>query len=228
MAPFYDFLEAFSSACKQASVILIGGDTTRSNQQLLMSVTAIGTAPTQAIKFRKNAKPGDLLCVAGKIGEAHLGLTALEHEEPYFSNYKHAFLNPTARIAEGIWLGQQKAVNSMMDVSDGLFIDLKRLCEASQIACEINLDVFTPDLKFTAACEALKLDPITTQLTGGEDYALMFSVAPKAYQDMSNQFQNTFKYDLKCIGKFQAGQGITLMKNNKQITPNIKPFSHLE
>ncbi|MCH9757258.1 MAG: thiamine-phosphate kinase [Gammaproteobacteria bacterium] len=222
------FLEAFSAACRKASVILIGGDTTRSTQQLLISITAIGMAKTEEIKFRKNTKPGNLLCVAGNPGEAHLGFTALEQEQPLFLNYKHRFLNPNARLTEGAWLAKQKAITSMMDISDGLFIDLERLCDASSVACDLNLDSLTPDTEFKSACEALKLDSMTIQLTGGEDYALMFSVTSEAYPSLTKQFKNQFKYDLKCIGKFQTGQGITLIKNNKQITQNIKPFLHFE
>ncbi len=221
-----DFLEAFSSACKKAGVTLIGGDTTRSHQQLMISITAIGIAPTHHIKFRKNTQPHDLLCMAGQIGEAHLGLTALEQNNTQHLNYKNAFLNPHARIAEGIWLGQQSGVTSIMDVSDGLLIDLERLCKASSIACKLNLDAFTPNAAFISACKALKLDPITAQLAGGEDYALMFSVAPEAYQALAEQFQSTFKYALKSIGVFQTGLGVKLTQNNKPITKDITPFSH--
>jgi thiamine-monophosphate kinase len=223
-----EFLDAFSNACKAASVILIGGDTTRSNQQLLLSITAIGTANTDNTKFRCNTKPGDLLCIAGSPGKAHLGLMALEKNKPDLLAYKQLFLNPTARIHEGIWLGKQAAVTSMMDVSDGLFIDLKRLCKQSDIACEINLDAFTPDSDFQSACEALKLDAITTQLAGGEDYALMFSVAPEAYSAMKKQFEVLFKYEPKCVGKFHKGQDITFTQGKQQIALNIKPFLHFE
>ncbi|MCH9763540.1 MAG: thiamine-phosphate kinase [Gammaproteobacteria bacterium] len=223
-----EFLDAFSNACKAASVILIGGDTTRSEQQLLLSITAIGTANTSNIKFRCNTKPGDLLCIAGSPGNAHLGLIALEHNKPDLLDYKQHFLNPTARIHEGIWLGKQAAVTSMMDVSDGLLIDLGRLCKQSDIACEINLDILIPDDSFKSACEALKLDAMTTQLAGGEDYALMFSVAPDAYLSLKKQFKHLFKYEPKCVGVFHTGQDVTFTKGKQQFELNIKPFLHFE
>lgn len=222
------FLDAFSKKCKEASVILIGGDTTYSNQQLIISITAIGTTETQNIKFRKNAKSGDLLCIAGHLGEAHLGFTALERNQPHFTAYKNRFLNPIARIAEGIWLGQQNAVHSMMDISDSLFIDLERLCKASGVGCEINLDRSPPKPEFKSACEILTLDPVTTQLEGGEDYALMFSVAPEAYPSISKQFKAHFNYSLKCIGQFKTDPEISVIQNNQKITPNIKSFLHFE
>ncbi|MDX2346247.1 MAG: thiamine-phosphate kinase [Legionella sp.] len=223
-----EFLEAFSKACKDASVILIGGDTTRSSKQLMLSITAIGIAPHTNIKYRKHAKPNDLLMIAGNIGHAHLGLIALEQNKPELLNYKKAFLSPTARIPEGIWLGKQAAVTSMMDTSDGLSMDLERLCQASKLTCEVNLDKFEPNADFQSACKALKLSPRTVQLSGGEDYGLMFSVESDAYQTLTKQFKQQFKYDLKCIGKMKAGQTITWLQNMLPISLNIKPFLHFE
>jgi thiamine-monophosphate kinase len=226
-----EFLEAFSSACKAASVILIGGDTTRSNQQLMLSITAIGTAPNTHIKYRKHTKPDDLLCIAGQIGHAHLGLTALEQNQSQLLHYKQDFLSPTARINEGVWLGQQKAVTSMMDTSDGLWLDLERLCKASHITCDVNLDAFKPDTAFQTACDTLALDAITVQLSGGEDYGLLLSIAPEAYQTLAEQFKQQFQYDLKCIGTFKFAQNtsdknITWLKSNQPVALNIRPFLH--
>jgi thiamine-monophosphate kinase len=230
------FLEAFAKACKAESVMLIGGDTTRSSQQLMLSITAIGTALNTHIKYRTHTQPGDLLCIAGQIGHAHLGLTALEKNSPNLFNYKKAFLSPTARIKEGIWLGKQESVTSMMDTSDGLLLDLMRLCEASDLACAVNLDALKPSAAFQSACETLALDAITTQLSGGEDYGLMISVSPEAYLTLAQQFTRHFQYDLKCIGAFKPSQNkhnpnITWLQNNQPIDLKdlkIKPFLHFE
>ncbi|MDF1678547.1 MAG: thiamine-phosphate kinase [Legionellaceae bacterium] len=222
------FLNAFSSACKAASVLLLGGDTTGASETFAISITAIGTIKNEYIKLRSTASAHDLLCVAGQIGDAHLGLTALENNHAAHLNYKNRFLNPNARIAEGVWLGQQTAVNSMMDVSDGIFIDLTRMCQASDLGCILNLDTFMPDISFINMCRTLNLEPINVQLEGGEDYSLMFSVSPDAYEKLADAFKKQFQYSLKCIGTFQTGQGITLMQNHHPIEQDITPFSHFK
>ena len=73
-----NFLEAFTTACKDTSVILIGGDTTRSTDKLCISITVIGTAKNSHLKYRKNAQVNDLICLVGPVGYAHVGFVALE------------------------------------------------------------------------------------------------------------------------------------------------------
>lgn len=220
------FLKAFAEACKASSVILIGGDTTRSTKDLFISVTAMGSVPKKQIKFRTHAKPNDFICVAGNLGHAHLGFTALETAYPNFLNYKHDFLEPTARLREGAWFSEQTEITGMMDISDGLYLDLQRFCKASHLGVNIHLDVLQPSSSFKSACRTLKLDPITTQLTGGEDYGLMISIAQQAYTKITHQFKQTFGYELTPIGKFREGTGVHILKNNTQIELNLKPFSH--
>lgn len=220
------FLKAFTDACKAASVMLIGGDTTYASHNLVISVTAIGAASKSHIKHRAHAKPGDIICVAGNLGHAHLGFTALETSRKGFEEYKQAFLQPTARQDEGIWFGEQTAITSMMDLSDGLYVDLKRLCEASSVAGRINLEALTPSTRFKQACDAFNLDATTTQLTGGEDYGLMISVSPKAYETIAYEFKQAFNYELICIGNVLDGAGIQIMQNNKPIHLDLNLFSH--
>lgn len=220
------FLKAFTDACKAASVMLIGGDTTHASDSLFISVTAIGIAPKQHIKLRSHAKPGDLICVAGNLGHAHLGFTALETSHSTLFEFKQDFLKPTARLREGVWFGEKTAITGMMDISDGLYLDLKRFCAASQLAARINIDTLTPKTSFEDACHALHLDPTITQLTGGEDYGLMVSLSPKTSPDMITQFKQAFGYDLIPIGSLQEGTGVQFLKKNKLIELNLKSFSH--
>jgi thiamine-monophosphate kinase len=220
------FLHAFSKACKAASVLLIGGDTTGSSHDLLISITAIGMAATTHIKRRSTVKPGDLLYITGNLGYAHLGLTALEEKNSTMSEFKRAFLKPNARMQEGIWFGQQSAVTGMMDISDGLWVDVNRMCSASQCGMRLNLDACKPSTAFNKTAKNLNLDPITVQLIGGEDYGLMLAVTPKAHLELAADFKQKFGYELSCIGKFTAGNNITLLEHDKPSLRKVVPFSH--
>ena len=220
------FLAAFARCCKNAKLLLIGGDTTGSPDQLFISVTVIGTAKNTQIKYRHSACQNDLIYLVGNTGFAHLGLVALETARKGFAAFKQCCLKPTARLKEGLWLAQFAGVHALMDVSDGLFIDLQRLCEASKVAAEINLDGFQATRPFKAACEKLSLDPLNTQLTGGEDYSLLVTLDPAHAAQIAAQFEATFGDTLTPIGLIKQGHGVTFLKNGKPQLLTLKPFSH--
>ncbi len=198
-------LEYFVYMCETFNVILIGGDIVGSSNALSLSVTMIGTAPTAEIKFRKYARLGDAICIVGDMGYAHIGLNALEkHKQDSISHkFVDALLKPNAKVNEGIWLRSQQAVSAMIDTSDGLISDLTKLCKASNVAARINLEeaAFSIEPQFQTACNFLKLNPLNTQLTGGEDYGLLFTVNPGNYEKLAEKFMSRFGYRIKYIGQ---------------------------
>ncbi len=224
----HDFLRAFTRACKACDVVLIGGDTTASPHKLFISVTAIGRAEKSHLKFRSQAKEGDIVCVAGNLGHAHVGLMALEKGCEGLITFKEAFLKPKALLREGLWLGSQKGVSSMMDISDGLYIDLKRLCQASGGAAEIELESLPISSDFQAACHTLKLDPREVQLTGGEDYGLLMTINCQNFQSIVNAFESSFGYPLKAVGKIlkEPLGNVILTQSGHDVPFVFKPFSH--
>ena len=72
-------------ACERHGVDIIGGDTTTSLTGLALSITAIGTAPTEQISYRSGAKETDLICVSGNLGAAYMGLQILEREKAVYN-----------------------------------------------------------------------------------------------------------------------------------------------
>lgn len=220
------FLEAFTKSCKETQVLLIGGDTTRSPDTLLLSVTVIGLADNTRIKYRHSAHVNDRIYLAGQLGHAHLGLQALETSIDGFESFKQSCLKPTARLQEGLWLAEHAGVHAMMDCSDGLFIDLKRLCEASNVSAEIHCDDFQATPELTAACQQLKLDPLTTQLSGGEDYGLLMTLDAAQSSRIATEFEAAFGYPLTPIGHIKQGHGISFLKNGKPQWLTLNPFTH--
>ena len=218
----HQFLQSFSEQCKAANVLLIGGDTTKSPDKLFISVTAIGIALNTHIKLRSTAKPGDLICISGNIGHAHIGFTTLEGNKDGFDSFKSSFLKPKACLQEALSLGSQPSVTAMMDLSDGLYIDLQRLSEASKVAATINLDALEPSQAFQSACKQLALDSLTTQLTGGEDYSLLFTLKPENHHSVISQF----KFPVKVIGQMMEGTGVQFIQNGQPHLLNLKPFTH--
>ncbi len=221
-----DFLAALVTACKDASVILIGGDTTRSTDKLCICISVIGISVTQNIKYRSTAKIGDVVCVIGNLGYAHLGLISCEQSLPDLQEYKNAFLCPTAKINEGLWLAEKPGVNSMMDISDGLYIDLKRLCMSSQVAAHIELNDLQPPTAFKKVCDRLQLEAVNVMLTGGEDYGLLCTVNNAHYAQLAEDFKHEFGYPLQRIGNIVAGANVHFTENAMPKQLELKPFSH--
>jgi thiamine-monophosphate kinase len=220
------FFRHFSNVCKEASVVLIGGDTTKSESKLFISITAIGTAATENIKYRSTAKVDDIICVAGNLGYAHLGLVACEQSLNDFEEYKSSFLRPEAKVKEGIWLAGKQSVTSMMDLSDGLYIDLKRLCNASGAGAAIKLESLIPSSVFAANCNSTGLDSVNIMLTGGEDYCLLFTVQNNFYETLSQEFLKNFGYGIKPIGRIIEGSGVHIIENGKLVNLKLQPFTH--
>lgn len=220
------FIDAFSQACHEANVIVIGGDTTASDRDLFINVTAIGEANPAYVKGRSTARPGDIICVIGELGLAHLGLMAFENQQPDFEIEKAHFLKPQAKINEGVWLGKQSGVTSLMDISDGLLVDLKRLCEASKVGAALNLNALPPTESFKQACHTLSLDPTTVMLTGGEDYGLLCTLAPNDFDFLSAAFATAFNSTLKKIGVITSSTDVTLTLDDKPIELTLTPFNH--
>ncbi len=222
------FLQYFVEACRAAQVQLIGGDTTRSPGTLFISLTVIGTGLISNIKRRSTAQPGNILAVAGALGHAHLGFLALENNVPDLKFFKDAFLYPTARCSEGLWLGNQSAVTAMMDISDGLWVDTQKLCEASGVSATIPIENANIQSSYIMACHTLGVDCLETILIGGEDYGLLIAIQQDAYAQLAHDFQQQFGYALTMVGtlKPSAEEVIQLTKNNVPVQLDLKPFSH--
>ena len=221
-----DFLQAFAACCKKSQVVLIGGDTTASPDKLFISVTVLGSAENTQIKYRHSARANDKIYLVGSAGLAHVGLQALETACEDVQLFKQNCLKPTARLKESLWIAQQVGVHAMMDCSDGLFVDLQRLCQASRVAAEINLDYFKASHEFIAACQKLNCDPLLTQLTGGEDYGLIITVDAAHEAQIASLFASEFAYPLTPIGHIKKGSGIEFTKNGQPELLTLTPFSH--
>lgn len=220
------FFVSFTEACKKQNVQLIGGDTTASERDLFISVTVIGRAENAHLKFRHGAKVGDVVCIAGDLGESHAGLVALEKNEAGMDIVKAKSLRPVARKREGLWIGEQTDVTAMMDVSDGFYVDLERLLKASKVGAIVNLELLKPSKKLAEACATLHLDVRECMLIGGEDYALLLTISAGAYEKLDRDFEKEFGYPLIKVGAITATDGLELRENGKPVPFTCKPFSH--
>lgn len=188
-----ELYEGIKAACEKYRVDLIGGDTTASLKGLTISITAIGEAPEKKIVYRNGAKEGDLLVVTGDLGAAYIGLQLLEREKKIFienpevkTDLKgHDYtvgrqLKPEARLDIIDLLGELDIVpTSMMDISDGLSSEITHICQQSQVGCLVEEEKVPISQETYNTALTFNIDPINCALSGGEDYELLFTIAPK-------------------------------------------------
>ncbi len=181
------------AACADYNVDLIGGDTTSSQSGLVISITALGTAPKDQICYRSGAKEYDLLVVSGDLGGAYMGLQVLEREKEVFKanpNIQpdldgHDYilqrqLKPQARL-DVVKMLKELGVKptSMIDISDGLASEILHICKASNVGCHLYDEKMPIDAKTSMVAIDFNLDPSMCALNGGEDYELLFTIDQK-------------------------------------------------
>lgn len=161
------FIGGLREVLSAYDVPLLGGDTVRGEGgPRAWGLTAIGRATHRPVPSRSGAQPGDRLCLTGPVGAAMMGFEALRDGS---SADSEAYWRPRPLLAEGRALAPQ--VSAMMDVSDGVLLDSRRLAEASGVTLTIDT---------TAVPLAAPEDRRSDALRWGEDYQLLFTLPPDA------------------------------------------------
>jgi thiamine-monophosphate kinase len=211
---------------------LLGGDTVNTSGPLFVSITAIGDLPRGGMVKRSGAKKGDLVMLTGTIGDAAIGLAlasgkipgqwGLGRDECDHLVGRYLVPEPRNALASALRLHASAA----MDVSDGLFGDLGKLCAASGVSADVEIKNVPISW---AAGPALDKVPelIETMLTGGDDYEIVCTIPP----DRERQFvalARDAKVDVKVVGKVVEGRKPPrfLDANGKALTVAQASFSH--
>ncbi len=171
------FYRGMSRLGNELGSVLIGGDLSGSNRGLQITITAIGETLSRRLLYRSGGKPGDVLFVTGILGLSAAGLKLLRSgrmrgQSRHERLALRAHRRPRPRCETGIWLAQSGLVACMMDLSDGLSVDLRRLCAAGGTGAEIETDRLPA---FTQSA-AWNCSPVSLALHGGEDFELLFAV----------------------------------------------------
>jgi thiamine-monophosphate kinase len=204
------FFFGLRSLARTAGVTLLGGDTTGTSGPLVINVAVLGRAHPARIKLRSGARPGDVICVTGVLGDSGGGLRILLEERPLGrdeARLVRAHHRPRPHLAEGEWLGRRPAVMAMMDVSDGIDSDMRRIMERSGCGAEIALDRLpvSAALRHCAGRYDWNLEEVAAG--GGEDYCLLVSVRAADFSRLAAGFRKAFGRPLVAIGRITAEAG---------------------
>ena len=218
------WLEAFTRGlnlmAQACDLRLIGGDTTRG--PLCLTVTVFGRVPKGQALSRSGARPGDLLCVGGELGNAAGALPLVLGQrsatpaiaEPLLAHY----WSPQPQFALGQAL--RNKATSALDISDGLLADCGHIALASQVGLQIDNDRVPTSL----ALQAFLGDAGAQQaaLSGGDDYVLAFTLPAVELPTLL-----AGGWPIHVIGRVTEGQGVSLIdKHGHDITPAIRGYQH--
>lgn len=200
------FMDGLRSAAREAGVALVGGDLSRA-AKVMISVTVTGEV-REPVR-RDGARPGDAIFVSGTLGDAAGGLRLIEKggsrgvAKPV-RPLVDAFLDPVPRLKLGALLAGRGLASAMIDVSDGLSVDLAHICGESGVGAEIEAG----RVPISPALERFALDPLALALDGGEDFELLFTVRPAkraAVEALARRFR------LTRIGRVTPGRRVYLV-----------------
>lgn len=203
-----DFFRGFGELAETSGVSLMGGDITRSKQDIVINVTAIGKAEKSRIKYRSSAIAGDFVCLTDYTGESGAGLlTVLKNldESELTLKLRKRHNRPRPHLEEGAFLSRFDGIHALMDVSDGVDSDLRHILDLSGVSAEIDLDRIPVSPLLRDAAENFELNAIETALTAGEDYCLLTTVDPAVYPVINSQFEKKFGRPLYNIGTIRDG-----------------------
>jgi thiamine-monophosphate kinase len=154
------FYKGLLALANRFEMTLAGGDLARF-EKVVVDVICCGRVPRGKALLRSGAKPGDRVYISGELGGSAHGFTTKRGT----SWRRH--LRPEPRISAGLAL-RKLGVSACMDLSDGLSLDLARLCAESRVGAEIGPHV--PIALRATLKEALH---------GGEDYELLFTASSR-------------------------------------------------
>ena len=169
------FLDGIETACAAYDLALLGGDTIAlpAGAPRVLGMTALGRAGSQ-VPDRAGAADGDALWLVGTLGDAAAGLAQLREDPGATGTLVEAYRRPLPLLAEGQALAPH--AKAMMDVSDGLLLDARRLALASRCAIEIDLDAIPLSSAFLAL-RGTSAEARMFAATGGDDYALLAALS---------------------------------------------------
>ena len=219
-----DWLEAFARGlnlmAQNCRVALVGGDTTRG--PLSLTMTVFGRVPTGLALTRSGARPGDLLCVGGDLGNGAGALPLVLGQrtadaaiaDPLLAHY----WSPQPQLALGQAL--RGKATAALDISDGLLADCGHIALASKVGIEVErsrLPLSKALLAFLGQSDAEQ-----AALSGGDDYVLAFTLPPA---ELSSLLADG--WPIHVLGQVVAGQGVILLDaDGHDITPPIRGYQH--
>src|SRR5262245_33113657 len=186
VADVEDLVDGLAALARRQGVSVVGGNITRTDGALVVDVTAGGDVAPRKWLTRDGARAGHEIYVSGSIGGAAAGLEMLKagylavgasgpHEGCIVRHRR-----PEPRVRLGIAVARAKAARAAMDLSDGLADALRQVAIVSHAGVRIDAERLPIDPGARDWWTSRGIDPVIAAMSGGDDYELLFAVAPRS------------------------------------------------
>jgi thiamine-monophosphate kinase len=209
----------------EAGAAVVGGNISKIQGNMVIDVFLLGRVPADKFVLRSGAREGDMIMVTNTLGDSRAGLELLRHPALKVSkssrdHVETKHLTPQPRLLEGRILAGSGHVHAMADISDGLVSDLRHICRASHAGAEIWVDRLPIGPESREVAYAAGLDALHWAMGGGEDYELLFTVAPAFAANVQRAIENETGTKVHVVGQIvDELQGIQLSLSNGERIP---------
>ncbi|PYV16490.1 MAG: thiamine-phosphate kinase [Acidobacteria bacterium] len=219
------FYQGMTALGRRHRAHLVGGDLSASQHGIHVSVTVLGESLARNVVLRSGGRAGDLLYVTGTLGKSAAGLELLERgrrrASPPARAAIAAHLWPEPRCDAGLWLTRRGFARAMIDLSDGLSVDLPRLARASGTGAEVAAD----RLPVFAASGRWGADPLRLALDGGDDYELLVAVRSRDAARLEAEYPRSLP-PLTRIGRLASQAGVRIARGRGGGPSPLPPRGH--
>ena len=193
-------IEAVDEKAREHGAALVGGDLACGPGPLALSVAALGRlSGRRRPPCRDRARPGQLVLLSGPVGGSRAG--------------RH--LEPEPRLELGRFLYEHGAT-ALMDVSDGLALDLARLARASRVRVDLERVPLHADA--LAAARRSRRSALAHALADGEDHELLATIAPARWMRIAARAARRFP-ELSVVGRVRRGSGLRVPDEAGALAP---------
>jgi thiamine-monophosphate kinase len=205
---------------------IVGGNIASTKGPLVCDMTLLGTCRRGAA-WRRRARYGDVIVVAGTLGGAAAGAASMKRGTRSAA-LVNAFKQPVPRIDVARALARSRDIHGAIDTSDGLSSDIIHVCEASRLGCEIDASALPISGAVRSFCRRRRLDPVEWALHAGEDYALLLSVGAQRALAVCRIIERV-GVAASIVGRFTPRRGVYhVMENGRPRRFEARGWDHLK
>lgn len=238
-AGLWHVVEGASERAKELGMSLVGGNLSRSPGPIVADATVVGATVRGRALRRSGARPGDALYVSGKIGASVTGLALLDKGAALSPSGGlivpealrggpvslaeaaiRAHIDPEPRTVLGRTLNERGLATAAIDLSDGLAVDLSRLCRASGVGARVEEASLPLAPSLLGWERRFGRDPLVRGIAGGEDYELLFAVRDEEALD---PLRETSEVPLTRIGVLIDDPGVVEIAGRDGTSSPLRP-----
>jgi thiamine-monophosphate kinase len=221
-----ELVEGLAALARDEHVTVAGGDVVGA-ASLVVTVSVTGWADREdQLVGRDGARAGDVVGVTGALGGSGAGLLALNGEaagvaEDVVAAVVQRHRRPRALPATGRALARAGA-SAMIDVSDGPATDAAHLARSSGVRLELELEALPLHAGVKEVARAAGRDPVELAATAGEDYELLFTIAPGHWAEL----ERSAGVAVTRLGRVVEGHGLVLLGLDGAPVSGLLGFEH--